>query len=65
MLKSNHNGIHQFMVLFYFTAGLAICGMMVNHSIASELPMVKQGFPVLHTINHLENDTAVYNHFIQ
>lgn len=65
MLKSNHNAIHQFMLGVYFTAGLAICGMMVNHTVASELPLVKQAIPALPAGTLFDQDTAVYNHFIQ
>jgi hypothetical protein len=65
MLKSNQNSIYQFMAGVYFTAGLAICGMMVNRSIASELLLVKQNFPAIHTGNSFDKDTAIYNHFIQ
>ena len=65
MLKNNHSAIHQFMVLVYFTAGLAICGMMANRSIPSDLPITSNSILLLNMNQYVDKDTVIYNHFIQ
>ncbi len=55
--------MQQFMVLVYFTAALAICGIMANRSNTPEMSSVKQNRLLYN--GYTDRDTIIYNHFTQ